>query len=164
MRCSQVKEDFFLYEQRCSVGQALASHVRGQRKFNHEQENPGGSRRRWHSEPIRLHCLVLGIHNIQQLLFLDESLSKTTSHRGDYSFGHLPPTTTIPGKLLRHSRNLVIVKLFSSPILSPRDFTFRMFFSTTKVCPESLNLSSASDSFAGISSLIFCYLFSRPGT
>jgi hypothetical protein len=40
MRCSQVKEDFFLYEQRCSVGQALASHVRGQRKFNREQENP----------------------------------------------------------------------------------------------------------------------------
>jgi hypothetical protein len=40
MWCSQVKEDFFLCEQRCLVGQALASYVRGQRKFNREQENP----------------------------------------------------------------------------------------------------------------------------
>jgi hypothetical protein len=32
-RSSQVKEGF-LCEQRCSVGHALASHVRGQRKFN----------------------------------------------------------------------------------------------------------------------------------
>jgi hypothetical protein len=31
--------------------------------------------------------------------------------------GHLPPTVTLPGKLLRHPRNLVIVELFSSPIL-----------------------------------------------
>jgi hypothetical protein len=83
--------------------------------------------------------------------FLRQSPSKTTSHHRDYSFGHLSPTTTIPGKLLRHSRSLVVVKLFSSPILSPRDFTFRLFFSTTKVCPESLNLSNAGDSFAGIS-------------
>jgi hypothetical protein len=30
---SQVKEGFFLCEQGCSVGHALASHVRGQRKF-----------------------------------------------------------------------------------------------------------------------------------
>jgi hypothetical protein len=33
-RSSQVKEGFFLCQQRCSVGHALASHVRGQRKFN----------------------------------------------------------------------------------------------------------------------------------
>jgi hypothetical protein len=30
-----------------------------------------------------------------------------------------------------------------------------------KVCPDSLNLSNAGDSFAGISSLTSCYLFSR---
>jgi hypothetical protein len=30
-----------------------------------------------------------------------------------------------------------------------------------KVCPDSLNLLNAGDSFAGISSLTFCYLFSR---
>jgi hypothetical protein len=40
MRCSQIKKGFFLSEQRCSVDHALASHVRGQRKFNREQENP----------------------------------------------------------------------------------------------------------------------------
>jgi hypothetical protein len=33
-RSSQVEEGFFLCEQRCSVGHALASLVRGQRKFN----------------------------------------------------------------------------------------------------------------------------------
>jgi hypothetical protein len=33
-RSSKVKEGFFLCKQRCSVGHALASHVRGQRKFN----------------------------------------------------------------------------------------------------------------------------------
>jgi hypothetical protein len=31
---SQVEEGFFLCEQKCSVSHALASHVRGQRKFN----------------------------------------------------------------------------------------------------------------------------------
>jgi hypothetical protein len=38
-RSSQVEEGFFLCEQKCSVGHALASHVREQRKFNPEQEN-----------------------------------------------------------------------------------------------------------------------------
>jgi hypothetical protein len=37
-------------------------------------------------------------------------------------------------------------RVFSSPILSPRDFTFRLFFSTTKVCPNPLNLLNADDS------------------
>jgi hypothetical protein len=85
----------------------------------------------------------------------------TANHRGDYLFGHSLPTA-IPGKLLRHFPwSLVIIEFFSSPILSPRDFTFRPFFSITKVCPDSLNLLNADDSFAGISSLSSCYLFSR---
>jgi hypothetical protein len=84
----------------------------------------------------------------------------TANHRGDYLFGHSLPTV-IPGKLLRHPRNLVIVELFSSPILSPRDFTFRLFSSITKVCPNPLNLLNAGDSFARISPLTSCYLFSR---
>jgi hypothetical protein len=88
------------------------------------------------------------------------SPSKTANHRGDYLFGHSLPTA-IPGKLLHHPWSLVIVEFFSSPILSPRDFTFRPFFSITKVCPVSLNLLNAGDSFAGISSLTSCYLFSR---
>jgi hypothetical protein len=44
---------------------------------------------------------------------------------------------------------------------SPREFTFRLFFSTTKVCPDSLNPLNAGNSFAGISPLTSCYLFSR---
>jgi hypothetical protein len=44
---------------------------------------------------------------------------------------------------------------------SPREFTFRVFSFITKVCPDSLNLLNAGDSFAGISPLISCYLFSR---
>jgi hypothetical protein len=127
MRCSQIKKGFFLSEQRCSVDHALASHMRGQRKFNREQENPE----------------VRGGVNIA-----DQS-------------GYLPPTATISGKLLRHPWSLVIVEFFSSPILSPRDFTFRLFFSITKVCPDLLNLLNAGDSFAGISPLTSCYLFSR---
>jgi hypothetical protein len=35
---------------------------------------------------------------------------------------------------------------------SSREFTFHPFFSTIKVCPDSLNLLNAGDSFAGISS------------
>jgi hypothetical protein len=91
---------------------------------------------------------------------VDRSTAITTNHLEDYSFGHLPPTTTIPGKLLRHPRNLVIVELFSSPILSPREFTFHPFFSITKVCPNLQNLLNAGDFFAGTSSLFFRSLFS----
>jgi hypothetical protein len=47
---------------------------------------------------------------------------------------------------------------------SSREFTFRPFFlhnqGYPKVCPDPLNLPNASDSFAGISSLSSCYLFS----
>jgi hypothetical protein len=86
----------------------------------------------------------------------------TANHRGDYLFGHSLPTA-IPGKLLRHPWSLVVIKFFSSPILSPRNFTFRPFFSITKVCPDLLNLLNAGDSFAGISSLTSCYLFSGTG-
>jgi hypothetical protein len=84
----------------------------------------------------------------------------TANHCGNYPFGHSLPTA-IPGKLLRHPWSLVIVEFFSSPILSPRDFTFHPFFSITKVCPDLLNLLNTGDSFAGISLLSSCYLFSR---
>jgi hypothetical protein len=47
---------------------------------------------------------------------------------------------------------------------SSREFTFRPFFlhirNYPKVCPDSLNPSNTGDSFAGISSLSSCYLFS----
>jgi hypothetical protein len=70
------------------------------------------------------------------LTLVDHSTAIITRHHEDHSFGHLPPTATSLGKLLRHPRSLVIIELFSSPILSPRDFTFRLFFSTTKATPR----------------------------
>jgi hypothetical protein len=70
------------------------------------------------------------------LTLVDRSIAIPTNHHGDYSFGHLPPTTTIPGKILRHPWSLVIVELFSSLLLSPWDFTFRLFSFTTKATPR----------------------------
>jgi hypothetical protein len=94
---------------------------------------------------------------------MDRSTAITTSHHEDYSFGHLPPTATLPSKLLRQPRNLIIVELILSPIL----FITRIHFLRVllhnqgypKVCPDSLNLSNAGNSFAGISSLSYCSLF-----
>jgi hypothetical protein len=77
-----------------------------------EQVDPGGSRRSWPSEPIRLYRLVPKVHDVQQFLLssIAQRTAITTNHRGDYLFGYSLPTT-IPGKLLRHPRNLVIVEL-----------------------------------------------------
>jgi hypothetical protein len=47
---------------------------------------------------------------------------------------------------------------------SSREFIFRPFFSTTKVCPDLLNLSNAGNSFAGISSLTLVICFPESGT
>jgi hypothetical protein len=107
------------------------------------------------------------IHDIQQFLpsLIAQPTAITTRHHGDYLFGYSLPTA-IPGKLLRQPRNLVIVELIlSSPIL----FTAGIYFPRVlllnqgypKVCPNSLNLLNAGDSFAGISPLTSCYLFSR---
>jgi hypothetical protein len=69
------------------------------------------------------------------------------------------------GKLLRQPRNLVIVEIILSPILFIAEIHFpRVLLHNhgyPKVCPDSLNLPNAGDSFAGISSLTPCYLFSR---
>jgi hypothetical protein len=95
---------------------------------------------------------------------VDRSTATTTNHREDYFFGH-SLTTTISGELLRHSWNLVIVELFSSPILFTAGIHFPRILlhnqGYPKVCPDSLNFLNAGDSFAGISSLTPCYLFSR---
>jgi hypothetical protein len=65
------------------------------------------------------------VHDIQQFLSLvDRSTAITTSHHEDYSFGHLPPTATLPGKLLRHLRNLVTVELILSLILFTAEIRF----------------------------------------
>jgi energy-converting hydrogenase Eha subunit F len=76
---------------------------------------------------------------------------------------------TLPGKLLRHPQDLVIIEfILSSPIL----FTAGIYFPRIllhnqgypKVCPDSLNLSNAGNSFAGISSLTPINCFPGPGT
>jgi hypothetical protein len=83
--------------------------------------------------------------------------------REEYLSGYLPPTT-IPSKLLRHPWNLIIVELILSPILFATGVHFPSVLlhnqSYPKVCPDPLNLPNAGDSFAGISSLSSCYLFS----
>jgi energy-converting hydrogenase Eha subunit F len=76
-----------------------------------------------------------------------------------------PSTATLPGKLLHQPRNLVIVKLILSPILFIAGIHFpRVLFHNQgypEVCPVSLNPPNAGNSFAGISPLTSCYLFSR---
>jgi hypothetical protein len=105
------------------------------------------------------------VHDIQQFLpLVDRSTAITTNHHGDYSFGHLPPTATLPGKLFRHPWNFITVELFSSPILFATGNHFSPVLlhnqSYPKVCPNSLNLPNAGDSFAGITPLSSCSLFS----
>jgi hypothetical protein len=72
---------------------------------------------------------------------------------------------TLPDKLLRQPRSLVIVELFSSPILFAAGIHFSPVLlhnqGYTKVCPNPMNLSNAGDSFAGMSPLTSYYLFSR---
>jgi hypothetical protein len=87
-----------------------------------------------------------------------------TDHCEEYLSGHSSPTTTLPGKLLRHPRNLVTVEHFSSPTLFATGIHFSLVFlhnqGYPKVCPDSLNLSNAGDTFAGTSLSSSCSLFS----
>jgi hypothetical protein len=86
-----------------------------------------------------------------------------TGHREEYPSGHLPPPA-IPDKLLHHPRNLVIVEHFSPPILLATGIHFPPVLlhnqGYPKVCPDSLNLPNAGDSFAGTSLLSSYSLFS----
>jgi hypothetical protein len=70
---------------------------------------------------------------------------------------------TLPGKLLRHPRNLVTVEHFLSPILFATGVHFPSVLlhdqGYPKVCPDPPNLSNTGDPFAGISSLSSCSLF-----
>jgi hypothetical protein len=91
---------------------------------------------------------------------VDHSTAITTSHRKDYFFGH-SLTTTIPGELLRHSWNFIIVEPFSSPIL----FTAGIYFPRVllhnqgypKVCPDSPNPPNAGDPFCRNIVVIFLF-------
>jgi hypothetical protein len=67
-----------------------------------------------------------------------------------------------PGKLLRHPRNLVTVEHFSLPILFAAGIHFPPVLlhnqGYPKVCPDSLNLSSAGDPFRW--NVVVFFLFS----
>jgi hypothetical protein len=67
-------------------------------------------------------------------------------------------------KLLRHPRDLITVDLILSPILFIAGIHFLPVLlhnqGYPKVCPDSLNLPYAGDSFAGTSLLSSCSLFS----
>jgi hypothetical protein len=56
---------------------------------------------------------------------------------------HLPPTATLPGKLLRHPRNLVTIELFSSPILFIAGIHFPPILLHNQGLPDPLNLPNA---------------------
>jgi hypothetical protein len=129
-----------------------------------DQENPGVRGEVGIANPFGS---IVSSHDprlLAVLTLVDRSTAITTSHHEDYSFGHLPPTATLPGKLLRQPRNLVIIELILSPILFVAGIHFpRVLLHNQgypKVCPDSLNLSNAGDSFTGISSLSSYYLFS----
>jgi hypothetical protein len=87
----------------------------------------------------------------------------TTGYREEY-----PPVIfhplQFPDKLLHYPQNLVTVKLFSSPILFATEIHFPLILlhdqGYPKVCPDSLNLPNAGNSFTGISSLPSYSLFS----
>jgi hypothetical protein len=89
-RCNQTRQS--CRELRGCADHVSVAHVREQRKFNREQEdlevrggvglaNQFGS--------------IVSSHDPRPL-----STSALRRH-GDYSFGHLPPSATLPGKLLR---------------------------------------------------------------
>jgi hypothetical protein len=96
---------------------------------------PWGSRRSWHSEPIQLYRLILGVHNIQQFLPLVDHPTNHCHHGSPWgiplrlSFTHYNPLASF---FVTHG--------ISSPSstshrrsCSPREFTFHLFSSTTKV-------------------------------
>jgi hypothetical protein len=137
----------------------------GRGSSTREQENPRVRREVGIANPFGSIILLHDPRHPTILTLVDHSTAITTSHHGDYSFSHLPPRQPFP------ANSFIIHEISSSSSFSlhrsysPREFTFRLFFLYSqgypKVCPVSLNLLNTGDSFAGISSLTSCYLFSR---
>jgi hypothetical protein len=84
-----------------------------------------------------------------------------TGHREEYPSGHSLPTSTLPGKLLHHPRNLAIVKHFSPPILLATGIHFPPVLlhnqGYTKVRYDPLNLPSAGDSLRRNAVIFFLF-------
>jgi hypothetical protein len=108
----------------------------GRRSSTREQENPRVRGEVGIANPFGS---IVSSHDPRHptvLTLVDHSTAIITNHRGDYLFGHLPPTATIPDKLLRHSRNLITSSTSYHRSCSPQEFTFHPFFSTTKATPR----------------------------
>jgi hypothetical protein len=91
-----------------------------------------------------------------------QPITVTTGHREEYPSGHSPPTATLPGKILRHPRNLATVEHFSPLILFTAGIHFLPVLlhnqSYPKVCPDSLNLPNAGDPLCR--NIVVFFLFS----
>jgi hypothetical protein len=157
-RCNQAQR--YCRKLHGCAGHASAAHGCEQRRHSREQENPevrGGVSIANQSGPIG---------------FFLESTTSSNSYsspivraRPQVTAGITPSAILYP---LQSLASFFVTHGTSSPSStshrqssSPWDFTFYPFFSTTKVCPELLNLLNAGDSFAGTSSLSFRSLFSR---
>jgi hypothetical protein len=88
----------------------------------------------------------------------------TTGHREKYP-DHLPPTATLPGKLLRHPQNVITVEHFSSPTLFIAGIHFLSVLLHNQgypmVCFDPLNLSNAGDPFCR-NIVVFILFFVSP--
>jgi hypothetical protein len=115
----------------------------------HLEETPGSPPR------------VSSIPEYQNIIAVATSAIIATDHREEYPSGHSSPTA-IPGKLLRHSQNLVTVELLSSLILLTAGTHFPPVLlhnqGYPKVCPDSLNLPNTGDPFCR--NIVVIFLFS----
>jgi hypothetical protein len=106
---------------------------------------------------------VSSIPEYQNIITATTPAIVAMDHREEYLSGYSSPTA-IPGKLLRHPRNLVTVEHFLSPILFATGVHFPSVLlhnqGYPKVCPDPLIFLILANPFAGISSLSSCSLFS----
>jgi hypothetical protein len=123
-------------------------------------------RRSWPSESVWLHRLVpeSTTSNSSHPSWLTQPLSpRVTSEITPSTIFH--PRQPFPTNyFVNHGISSSSRSSYRRQSCSPREFTFRLLFSTTKVYPNSLNLLNTGDFFTEISSLTYYYLFSRPGT
>jgi hypothetical protein len=135
-RCSQARRS--CRRLRGCADRVSAAHTREQWRLSCEQENPevhGGVGIANQSGSIVFsHEFTTSSSSYPSLI--TQPTTVTTGYREKYLSGYLPPTTTIPGKLLRHPWSLIIVELFSSPILFIVGIHFSPVFSTTKATPR----------------------------
>jgi hypothetical protein len=75
--------------------------------------------------------------NSSYLSLIAQPITVTTDHREEYPSSHPPPTTIFfPASFFVTHGTLPSLNTFHCRSYSPREFTFRLFFSTTKVTPR----------------------------